>query len=119
MLATYHKAGPAEVERAIEAARAAQRDVVADAVRRSAPPSSCGRPSCSPGPCRDDVNAATMLGQSKTAFQAEIDSACELIDFLRFNPYFAQRIYAEQPVSVAPGSGTGSSTGRSRASSSR
>jgi len=48
---------------------------------------------------RQQVNAATMLGQSKTAFQAEIDSACELIDFLRFNAAFAQEVYAEQPVS--------------------
>ena len=51
---------------------------------------------------RQLVNAATMLGQSKTAFQAEIDSACELIDFLRFNVHFAERINAEQPQS-APG----------------
>jgi 1-pyrroline-5-carboxylate dehydrogenase len=49
---------------------------------------------------RQRVNAATMLGQSKTAFQAEIDSACELIDFLRFNVSYAERIYAEQPNSV-------------------
>jgi 1-pyrroline-5-carboxylate dehydrogenase len=48
---------------------------------------------------RQRLNAATMLGQSKTAFQAEIDSACELIDFLRFNVHFAERIYAEQPES--------------------
>ena len=52
------------------------------------------------GPWRDTVNAATMLGQSKTAFQAEIDSACELIDFLRFNVHFAERIYQEQPDSA-------------------
>ncbi len=51
------------------------------------------------GPWRQTVNAATMLGQSKTAYQAEIDSACELIDFLRFNVHFAERIYAEQPTS--------------------
>ena len=51
---------------------------------------------------RQRVNAATMLGQSKTAFQAEIDSACELIDFLRFNVHYAERIYREQPDS-APG----------------
>jgi len=49
------------------------------------------------GPWRQTINAATMLGQSKTAFQAEIDSACEVVDFYRFNPYFAQKIYAEQP----------------------
>jgi 1-pyrroline-5-carboxylate dehydrogenase len=48
---------------------------------------------------RATLNAATMLGQSKTVFQAEIDSASELIDFLRFNPYYAQEIYAEQPIS--------------------
>ena len=48
---------------------------------------------------RQRLNAATMLGQSKTAFQAEIDSACELIDFLRFNVHFAERLYHEQPES--------------------
>jgi 1-pyrroline-5-carboxylate dehydrogenase len=51
---------------------------------------------------RQLVNAATMLGQSKTAYQAEIDSACELIDFLRFNVHYAERIYREQPES-SPG----------------
>jgi 1-pyrroline-5-carboxylate dehydrogenase len=50
---------------------------------------------------RQLLNAATMLGQSKTAFQAEIDSACELIDFLRFNVHYAERIYREQPDSAA------------------
>ena len=54
------------------------------------------------GTHRQLLNAATMLGQSKTAYQAEIDSACELIDFLRFNVHYAERIYAEQPDS-APG----------------
>ena len=48
---------------------------------------------------RQTLNAATMLGQSKTVFQAEIDSASELIDFLRFNTHFAQEIYSEQPIS--------------------
>ena len=48
------------------------------------------------GPMRDKVNAATMLGQSKTAYQAEIDT-CELIDFLRFNVYYLQKIYDRQP----------------------
>jgi 1-pyrroline-5-carboxylate dehydrogenase len=51
------------------------------------------------GPWRARINAATMLGQSKTAFQAEIDSACELIDFLRFNVAFAEQLYREQPAS--------------------
>ena len=54
------------------------------------------------GGWRDTLNAATMLGQSKTVFQAEIDSACELIDFWRFNVAFAANVYAEQPES-APG----------------
>ena len=49
---------------------------------------------------RQTINASTMLGQSKTAFQAEIDSACELIDFWRFNPAYAQELYAEQPLST-------------------
>src|SRR5437764_1060903 len=48
---------------------------------------------------RQTLNAATMLGQSKTAFQAEIDAACELIDFWRFNPHYAQSLYDEQPLS--------------------
>ncbi|MFD8756767.1 L-glutamate gamma-semialdehyde dehydrogenase [Kitasatospora sp. NPDC059577] len=54
------------------------------------------------GPWRETLNAATMLGQSKTAQQAEIDSACELIDFWRFNVHFARRILADQPIS-SPG----------------
>ena len=51
------------------------------------------------GPWRDTINAATMLGQSKTVFQSEIDAACEMADFFRFNAAFAQELYAEQPVS--------------------
>ncbi|HLV23173.1 MAG TPA: L-glutamate gamma-semialdehyde dehydrogenase [Moheibacter sp.] len=51
------------------------------------------------GPYRAKINAATMIGQSKNAFQAEIDSACELIDFLRFNVEFMTQIYADQPIS--------------------
>jgi 1-pyrroline-5-carboxylate dehydrogenase len=54
------------------------------------------------GPYRPVINAATMLGQSKNAYQAEIDAACELIDFLRFNVYFMTEIYREQPAS-SPG----------------
>src|SRR4051794_415628 len=55
------------------------------------------------GPWRQRLNAATMLGQSKTAFQAEIDAACELIDFWRFNVHFARQILAEQPIVNSPG----------------
>ena len=51
------------------------------------------------GPWRERINAATMLGQSKTVYQAEIDAACELIDFLRFNVQFAREILTEQPIS--------------------
>ena len=54
------------------------------------------------GPYRAQINAATMLGQSKNAYQAEIDSACELIDFLRFNVHYATEIYRQQPNS-SPG----------------
>lgn len=52
------------------------------------------------GPYRAAINAATMLGQSKNVYQAEIDAACELADFLRFNVHFASQIYAEQPIST-------------------
>jgi 1-pyrroline-5-carboxylate dehydrogenase len=51
------------------------------------------------GPYRAIINAATMLGQSKSAYQAEIDSACEMIDFLRFNVEYAREIYTQQPIS--------------------
>ena len=55
------------------------------------------------GPWRQRINAATMLGQSKTAFQAEIDAACELIDFWRFNVHYAKQILTEQPIANSPG----------------
>ena len=51
------------------------------------------------GPYRAEINATTMLGQSKNVFQAEIDAACELIDFLRFNPFYMKKINDEQPIS--------------------
>ena len=51
------------------------------------------------GPFRDEMNAATMIAQSKNAFQAEVDAACELIDFLKFNAVYMQQIYTEQPDS--------------------
>jgi 1-pyrroline-5-carboxylate dehydrogenase len=51
------------------------------------------------GPRRNDLNGATILGQSKSVYQAEIDAACELIDFLRFNVHFAETIYSDQPLS--------------------
>ena len=55
------------------------------------------------GPYRARMNAATMLGQAKTAYQAEIDSACELADFWRFNVHFGRQILAEQPIANAKG----------------
>jgi 1-pyrroline-5-carboxylate dehydrogenase len=55
------------------------------------------------GPWRQRINAATMLGQSKTAYQAEIDSACELIDFWRFNVHYARQILTDQPIANSPG----------------
>ena len=101
VLAKTHQADRATIESAIETAVEAQRDwghwrfedraaVFLRAAEMLA------------GTHRQLLHAATMLGQSKTAYQAEIDSACELIDFLRFNVHYAERIYAEQPES-APG----------------
>ncbi|HET7385242.1 MAG TPA: L-glutamate gamma-semialdehyde dehydrogenase [Nocardioidaceae bacterium] len=55
------------------------------------------------GPWRQRINAATMLGQSKTCFQAEIDAACELIDFWRFNVHYAKRVVADQPMANSRG----------------
>src|ERR1700712_4179403 len=55
------------------------------------------------GPWRARLNAATMLGQSKTVFQAEIDSACELIDFWRYNVHYAKQILTDQPIANSPG----------------
>lgn len=55
------------------------------------------------GPWRQRLNAATVLGQSKTPFQAEIDAACELIDFWRYNVHYARQILADQPIANSPG----------------
>lgn len=71
------------------------------------------------GPWRETLAAATMLGQSKTAQQAEIDTPCELVDFWRFNVKYARDLLAEQPPPTRPASGTGWTTGRSKASSTR
>ncbi|WP_066495088.1 L-glutamate gamma-semialdehyde dehydrogenase [Abyssisolibacter fermentans] len=98
VLATYHMAGEKEVKMAIEAAMKAKKEwdkmpwehrasIFLKAAQLLA------------GPWRYTLNAATMLGQSKTAYQAEIDSACELIDFLRFNTYFMSEIYSDQTAS--------------------
>ena len=60
---------------------------------------------------RPTVNAATMLGQSKTVWQAEIDAAAELVDFWRFNPHYAQQLYGEQPFGGGRRSGTNDKAG--------
>jgi len=98
VLADVHQAGPAEIGEAVAAAAEAWQTwsrlpfeerlaVVLRAAELLA------------GPWRDTINAATMLGQSKTVHQAEIDAACEAIDFLRFNASFLAEIYADQPIS--------------------
>jgi 1-pyrroline-5-carboxylate dehydrogenase len=99
VLATVHQAGAAEVEQAVCAASEAWQTwsgmawearvaIFLKAAELLA------------GPWRDTLNAATMLNQSKTVWQAEIDAACELIDFWRFNPYYMWQMYTEQPASA-------------------
>jgi 1-pyrroline-5-carboxylate dehydrogenase len=97
-LARFHQAGPAEVQAAIEAAMAARKTWAAMAPHDRAA-ILLKAAELLAGPWRQTLNAATMLGQSKTPYQAEIDSACEIIDFWRWNPHFMERIYADQPVS--------------------
>src|SRR5213594_2996383 len=99
VLAKVHQAGPGEVQAAIAAARAAWREWAAWSFERRAAVFLKAADLLATR-YRPVVNAATMLGQSKTAHQAEIDAACELIDFFRFNVHFAERIYAEQPLST-------------------
>jgi 1-pyrroline-5-carboxylate dehydrogenase len=101
VLGQYHQGGEEEVKRAIAAA--------ADARREWAELSWEARASVFlrasellAGPWRDTMNAATMLGQSKTAYQAEIDAACELADFWRYNVSYMHRLMSEQPIS-SPG----------------
>ncbi len=99
LLARYHKAGPEEIDLAVKAAAQAwpewsEMDWVSRAsiFLRAA--------DLLATKYRHILNASTMLGQSKTAHQAEIDSACELIDFYRFNPYYMNQIYTQQPESA-------------------
>src|SRR5439155_1503294 len=100
VLAKAHQAGPAEVQAAIAASRAAWREWSAWGFERRAAVFLKAADLLATR-YRPIVNGATMLGQSKTAHQAEIDAACELIDFFRFNVHYAERIYAEQPLSVS------------------
>jgi 1-pyrroline-5-carboxylate dehydrogenase len=99
VLATFHQAGPKEIARAIDAALEAKRDWEnlpwtdrAALGLKAAQLISVKY--------RYILNAATMLGQSKNVFQAEIDSTCELADFLRFNAYYLSRIYRNQPANT-------------------
>jgi len=99
VLADWRVAEPAQVQQAIEAASAAAREWAAwpwhdraTVFLRAA--------ELLTTTWRATLNAATMLGQSKTVIQAEIDAASELIDFWRFNPHYAQELYAEQPIST-------------------
>src|SRR5439155_1425732 len=101
VLADVQKGGAAEVDRAIAAAAAAWEDW-SRTPREDRAAVFLRAAELLAGPWRQTLNAATMLGQSKTAHQAEIDSACELIDFWRFNVQYMTRIYEEQPVS-SPG----------------
>mgnify|MGYP002780181126 FL=1 len=99
VLADWHKAGPAEVERAIAASAKAAKEWAAWSFEdRAAVFLKAAELLATTW--RSTLNAATMLGQGKTAHQAEIDSACELIDFWRFNVHFAQELLREQPVST-------------------
>ena len=100
VLARYHKVSEKEVQMAIDAAMAAHREWEetpwidrASVMQKIA--------TLIAGKYRYLINAATMLGQGKTTMQAEIDSACELIDFLRYNAFYASQIYSDQPVSDA------------------
>ncbi|MDP7638612.1 MAG: L-glutamate gamma-semialdehyde dehydrogenase [Candidatus Hydrogenedentes bacterium] len=99
LLGTYHKGGAGHANRAIDAANAAKRewsempwDNRATVLLKAA--------ELLAGKHRQTLNAATMLSMSKTCHQAEIDSACELIDFWRFNPHFMTQVYHDQPKST-------------------
>ncbi len=100
LLARVHQTTAADAASAIEAAQAAKADWAATPFDERAAVFLRAAELLA-GPHRDLLNGATMLGQGKTAQQAEIDSACELIDFLRFNVGFARELYANQPISSA------------------
>lgn len=95
VLAVYHRAGAREVEKAVAATRRAWQSW-SEMPWESRAAVFLKAAELLAGPWRDTLNAATMLNQSKTVYQAEIDSACELIDFYRFNPAFMRHIYEQQ-----------------------
>ena len=98
VLARYHKVGEKEVKAAIAAAMKAQREW-ADTPWIDRASVMMKIATLISGKYRYLINAATMLGQGKTTMQAEIDSACELVDFLRYNTFYASQIYSDQPCS--------------------
>ena len=98
VLARYHKVGEKEVRAAIAAALKAQREW-ADTPWIDRASVMLKIATLISGKYRYLINAATMLGQGKTTMQAEIDSACELVDFLRYNTFYASQIYSDQPCS--------------------
>ena len=101
VLARWHKCRKPEVQRAIQAALDAREEWAAMAWEDRAA-IFLKAADLLAGPYRQILNASTMLGQSKTVHQAEIDAACEMIDFWRFNPFYMEQVYNEQPES-APG----------------
>ena len=101
VLGTFHQAGEGEVARAIDASEEAKRDW-SEMPWEERAAIFLKAADLLAGPWRDTINASTMLGQSKTCHQAEIDAACELIDFYRFNVSYMEQLYMEQPES-APG----------------
>jgi 1-pyrroline-5-carboxylate dehydrogenase len=98
ILGNYHKAGKEEVELAIASALAAREAWAEMPWNERAAIFLKAADLLTTDFWRSTLNAATMLSQSKTAYQAEIDASCELVDFFRFNAYYAQQIYEEQPL---------------------
>ncbi|MBI3289742.1 MAG: L-glutamate gamma-semialdehyde dehydrogenase [Elusimicrobia bacterium] len=99
LIGRYHEGGPAEVKKAIAAALKARKDWAAMPFEARAAVFLKAADLLA-GDWRWTLNAATMLNQSKNLYQAEIDAACEFIDFLRYNAHYAERIYSEQPDSA-------------------
>jgi len=96
VIGRYHKAGVKEIQSAVEAADKAYREWASMSYEHRMSVFIKAADLLS-GPWRARMNAAAMLGLSKNVFQAEIDAACELIDFFRFNTYYANRLYTDQP----------------------
>jgi 1-pyrroline-5-carboxylate dehydrogenase len=101
VIATWHKAGPTEAELAVKAATEARREWASWSFEDRAA-IFIKAADMMAATWRETTNAATMLNQSKTVHQSEIDAVCESIDFLRFNAHFAEQIYDMQPVN-SPG----------------